>query len=164
MTLEEFRALVAQARRERPIWFALDSDRPATEEEIAQAERELASTLPEQYRSFVKEFGGGIFAFANVLSVQPDSELNIVDFNRRDELIGSGFVAVSDPHTGDRYGFRCEGKTCRSEVWVYDHDDRQWSRTPFNDLFEFLQKHALASLESDATPGHPLATPGVERR
>ena len=74
MTLEEFRTLVAQAKQRQPIWFALDSDRPATDVEIAQAEWQLQSALPQQYRSFVKEFGGGMFAFATVLSVQPGSE------------------------------------------------------------------------------------------
>src|SRR5689334_24887696 len=126
MTLEEFRVLVAQARQQRPIWFALDSDPQATDAEIAQAERDLARTLPKQYREFVREFGGGLFALANVLSVRPGSEWNIVDFNRRNELIGGGFVAVSDPHTGDRYGFKCDGRACHSEVWVYDHDDCAW--------------------------------------
>ena len=143
MTLEEFRTLVAQARKQHPVWFALDSDRPATDAEITQAEWQLRTALPQQYHSFVKEFGGGMFAFANVLSVQTDSDWNIVGFNRRDELIGSGFVAVSDPQTGDRYGFKSEGETCGCEVWVYDHDDREWTRTQFNDLFEFLQRHAL---------------------
>jgi hypothetical protein len=57
-----------------------------------------------------------MFALANCLSVQPGSDWNIVDFNRRENLIGSGFVAVSDPQTGDLYGFKCEGRICRPEV------------------------------------------------
>jgi hypothetical protein len=77
--------------------------------------------------------------------VQLGSDSNIVDLNRREELIGSGFVAVSDPHTRDWYGFKCESGICGSEVWAYDQDDREWSKTPFNDPFEFLHRHALTN-------------------
>jgi hypothetical protein len=143
MTLEEFRSLVAQLKVQRPVWFKLESDRPATEAQIKQAEWQLMSVLPEHYHFFVKEFGGGTFALGNVLSVQPGSDWNIVDFNRRQKLIGSGFLAVSDGSSGDLYGFKCEGKACRPEVWEYDHDAREWRRTSFNDLLEFVHRRAL---------------------
>jgi uncharacterized protein YdcH (DUF465 family) len=143
MTLEEFRAVVEQLRAENPILFELESDPPATDAEIQRAEEQLKSSLPEQYRSFVKEFGAGFFAFGNVLSVKSGSEWDIVNFNQRNELIGGGFVAVSDPHTGNLYGFKCEAGVCRPEVWGYDIDDRAWARTEFNDLFEFLHRRAL---------------------
>lgn len=145
MTLGEFRVLVAQLKVQHPVWFKLESDRPATDTEISQAEWQLQGTLPEHYHSFVKEFGGGTFALGNVLSVQPRSDWNIVDFNRRQKLIGSGYVAVSDSYSGDLYGFRCAGKDCSPEIWVYDHDVREWHRTPFGDLFEFVHRRALTN-------------------
>jgi hypothetical protein len=81
MSYTEFKELVRIAKEKNPVWFALDADRPASDAEISQAELDLRVTLPAESGSFVKDFGGGYFAFANVFSVQPESEWNIVQRN-----------------------------------------------------------------------------------
>ena len=143
MILEEFRRIVTEAKQRNPIWFALQTERPATDAEIQQAEWQLRTSLPEEYKEFVKEFGGGYFAFANVFSVASGGDWNIVDRNRKENLIGSGYVAISDPNTGDLYGFKSEDKRCRSQIMVLDHDSGEWHATRYQDLFEFLASTAL---------------------
>jgi hypothetical protein len=143
MTFDEFNAIVAACRTQQPIWFELETDQPASDPEIEDAQHALAAVLPERYRSFVKQYGGGFFALGNVFSVQRNSEWNVVEINRRENLLGSGFVAISDNYTGDLYGFRCDAGVCGDEIWVYDHDAGEWQRTRFADLFEFIHARSL---------------------
>lgn len=142
--LGEFRALVAKVKNQHPKWFALDSDPSARDEEIDQAERALDVTLPAEYRSFLKEFGGGYFALGNIFSVAADSDWNVVKKNKQKGLIGKGYVAISDAGTGDLYGFKCRNKACESAIWVYDHDSSEWRKTEFENLFAFLERKALS--------------------
>ena len=143
MLFDEFRALVAGTKLKQPRWFALESDRRATDTELQQAERHIGAALPEQYRRFVSEYGGGFFGFAKVFSVQPDSDFNLVAINRREGLVGSGFVAVSDNGAGDLYAFKVADGSCGASIWFHDHEANEWRKTQFADLLDFLAQRAL---------------------
>ena len=58
----DFLTHVNQARRDHPIWFDLPADEPPDDELLADAETELGARLPDDYRWFLQEFGGGDFA------------------------------------------------------------------------------------------------------
>jgi SMI1-KNR4 cell-wall len=90
MDRDEFESRVEAARSKNPVWFELEGDPPATNEEVMEAETALGVLFPEAYREFLKDYGGGCFAFANVFSVKTGSEWNVVERNRNARLVGSG--------------------------------------------------------------------------
>lgn len=141
MTFSEFSDLVTELKTARPIWFSLESDPPATEEELSTAEFQLGVKLPDAFRQFAKMFGGGFFAFGNVFSVRSDSEWSIVSRNQHSDL--TQFLAVSDNGVGDEYGFRVENGKCRDEVVSYDHETNTISGLRFANLLEYLRETAL---------------------
>ena len=142
MEWEEFRIRVTELKSSRPLWFELESDARATEHEIRDAEASLGVTLPGCYRKFVREWGGGYFAFGNVFSVEPNSDWNIVRRNRTVCL--AGFISVSDNGTGDYYGFKVVDGACGERVYFWDHEEPGSLReTAYVDLFEMLDAIAL---------------------
>jgi hypothetical protein len=142
MEWDAFRARVSQLKKQNPVWFGLESDPPASEHAIALAETALGVILPQSYRQFVREFGGGYFAFASVFSVEPGSDWNVVDRNR--DRAGGGFVRVSDSGCGDYYGFMASGGECEERIHLADHEARgQVRATEYRDLFELLAAVAL---------------------
>ncbi|MFO1062802.1 MAG: SMI1/KNR4 family protein [Pirellulales bacterium] len=141
MLLEEFVPLVEKRREERPVWFGLDSDPPATPAQIQDVEAQLGVRLPESYRLFVTMYGGGYFALGNLFSVFPGSDWNIVERNR--DIFPVGFLAVSDNGVGDLYGFRVTDGACDSEIVLFDHETGMIAQPKYSDLFEFLGETAL---------------------
>ena len=141
MDFREFQDLVVAFKQKQPVWFGLDADAPATEAQLQDAETEIGVSFPEEYRRFLKEYGGGFFAFAKIYSVQPGSDLHVLAINRRAGLIGSGLLAFSDNGVGDLYGFKVGGGD--SSIWFLDHETRQWQATHFSDLIQFLVEEAL---------------------
>ena len=141
MLIEEFVQLVDKTKRERPVWFGLESDPPATASEILIAESQLGLKFPESYRQFVSKYGGGYFALGNLFSVSPESEWNIVGRNPVAEKMG--FLAVSDNGVGDLYGFPVNNRICEVEIVFFDHETGLLSGSKFPDLFEFLRQMAL---------------------
>lgn len=142
MEFESFEKLVSELKASKPVWFGLKSEPLATEEDLITAESQLGVRLPEQYRSFVKKFGGGYFAFGNVFSVNSSSDWYIVSRNEPGNI--SGFVAISDNGTGDQYGFRVDGEQCEEPLFFWDHEEPDsLSPTKFDDLFDFLRSDAL---------------------
>lgn len=145
MTIDEFVELVVGVRRDRPVWFGLESDPVASDDEIAVAEAALGASLPVEYREFVQRFGGGYFALANVFSVASESDWSIVRRNVVSASVtGDGFVAVSDNGVGDYYGFRVQDGACEGRISIFDHSAEAVMPTEFGDLFEFLARKALA--------------------
>jgi len=142
MILEDFIPLVEKRKLDRPVWFGLDSDPPATLAQIQDAELQLGVRLPESYRRFVALYGGGYFALGNLFSVLPGSEWNIVERNRSVDD-SCCFLAVSDNGVGDLYGFRVADGKCENEIVLFDHETALFSQPKFSDLFEFLGETAL---------------------
>ena len=120
MTIEEFEGLVATARAQHPLWFDLPGDEPADAEALRQVESDLQATLPDDYKWFLRTFGGGDFAFARIYSADPRSDL-LVTSNQPGG--GQSLVAFADDGTGNLLGFPIRGGACVDEVWVYDHEE-----------------------------------------
>lgn len=144
MEWDRFRSKVTELKSVRPIWFGLESDPPASESDIALAEESLGATLPQCYREFVKEFGGGYFALGNVFSVDPKSDWNIV--RRNAVACIHGFVCVADNGVGDYYGFRVADGKCEECIHFWDHEEpNSLKETGYRDLFELIDAIALRS-------------------
>jgi len=142
MTYLDFQMQVQRAKEKNPVWFALEADTPASDAEVVCAENDLRVTFPTEYRDFVKDFGGGYFAFTNVFSVCPESDWNIVQRNKQYGL--DGFIAVSDNGVGDFFGFRVADGKCLSEIWFWDHEEHgRLKPTAYANLFEFLAEKGL---------------------
>lgn len=144
MTEPQFTALVDAARAANPLWFELEADPPASDEEIRACESALGATFPAAYRSFLARYGGGEFAFASVYSVRRRSEWNVVARNPSSRR--RAFIAVSDNGAGDEYGFAVDDGRCGDAVFLWDHETNEVIRSGcFADLFEMLARRALRS-------------------
>ena len=75
MNASEFATLAAAVRRAHPMWFDLPSDQPADRASLDRLETELGATLPSDYRWFLKNYGGGDFAFVAIYSADDSSDL-----------------------------------------------------------------------------------------
>ena len=144
MNYKEFYLIVNEVKVKNPVWFGLESDSSATDSEIDAVEAFLSITLPEEYKIFVKEFGGGYFAFTNVFSVNKESEWYIIKQNKQIGLVNShDFLAVSDNQVGDFYGFKIVNGKCEAYLMFFDHETGQIEKTKYGDLFEYLEKVGL---------------------
>lgn len=139
---EMHRAIVA-AQDEHPNWFRLPSDEPATPGDVVAAADALGCALPESYRMFVSEFGGGDFAFVEIYSATPDSEVSIVEMNQRPWLSGLSFVAFADTGTGDYYGWRVVDGEALDDVVILDHTTGQLRECDFVDFVDFVVREGL---------------------
>ena len=134
---------MSKTQKEKPKWFGLGADRRPSDQEVTSAERVLGVTLPNEYKDFVRVYGGGYFAFANVLSLDAESDWNLLSFNEKYESLRADHVIFSDTGAGDFYGFRYVGGSCGSEVYLFDHDDAAWRATEYSNLFMWLRAKAL---------------------
>jgi hypothetical protein len=138
---DDFNALVEKARANHPRWFELERDAPADEQRVRDVELAMGVQLPEAYRSFLLDHGGGYFAFVFVFGVDADSDWFIVERNRERP---PSFLAVTDPGTGDLCGFIVDAQgRCSSEVTVLDHETHAVSDTGFADFYEMIAARAL---------------------
>jgi len=145
MNVNEFEELLGSARREHPKWFLLESDPPAATGSIEEVQRRLGVRLPEEYRFFLENYGGGQFAFATVFSVHPGSAWNIEAQNASipRAMHREDFVAVADNGVGDYYGFKTQNGMCERAIWFADHEELAIKPTRFADFFEFIVEKAL---------------------
>ncbi|WP_082459498.1 SMI1/KNR4 family protein [Bacillus sp. FJAT-25509] len=114
-----------------------------TDTQIAKAEKHHSIRLPNEYKLFVKTFGGGYFAFTNIFTVN-NGEWNIIQLNNQINLINSHkFIAVSDNEVGDFYGFEIENGICNPKVKYYNHEINKVVETQFEDLYQYVLKVGL---------------------
>jgi hypothetical protein len=144
MDYNKFLEIVNETRNKRPIWFGLESEPKGNDSQIEKVEKALSLSLPDEYKSFVKEFGGGYFAFTNIFSVNDLGDWYIVNLNSQIGLIEThSFLAVSDIETGDYYGFTFEKGVCGSRVMFYDHEINKVEETKYENLFEYILAFGL---------------------
>ncbi len=143
MNLEEFRVAVARAREEHPQWFGLPPDARPDDARIESQQQALGVRLPDEYVDFVREFGGGDFAFLAVYSMDENSDVNVVVKNREPWLNRGDFVAVADNGAGDYYGFAVKDGRCSPQVLLLDHETGEMRAIGHADFFEFAQAEGL---------------------
>lgn len=82
MKRDDFLTHVNHARRDHPVWFDLPSDEPPDEELLADTETALGARLPDDFRWFLQEFGGGDFASAAIYSATPEDGTRLAAWTR----------------------------------------------------------------------------------
>lgn len=143
MDFQNFKKTIMKVKKEHPIWFGLEPDSVAKDDDIYNAEKALKATLPDEYKKFLKEFGGGYFAFSVIFSLDPNSDWNLIKQNEKYNSILNKHIIFSDNESGDFYGFFVEENKCNPEIFFYDHEIDQWIRTKFDNLFAFLVEDAF---------------------
>ncbi len=140
MDRDEFRAIVERVKADRPVWFGLPSDEPPDEDQLRAVEQSLGARLPDDYTWFLREYGGGDFAFVRVLSADPGSDLAITA-QQWDEL-PDGVIAFSPNGTGDMYVFPVESGVAQDRVLFFDHETGELSPSE-PDFLTFVSRNAF---------------------
>jgi hypothetical protein len=145
VNFEAFKNLVDKVKENHPIWFGLDADQTPNEFDLLEAEEQLNTKLPDDYKNFIFEYGGGYFAFSNVYSLEKGSDWNLVNANYNYHNMHDNYILVSENGLGDFYGFKTIDGVCCSEIYFYDHEVNNWQETQYSNLFDYLEKSALSN-------------------
>ncbi|GFM66081.1 hypothetical protein PSCICJ_21990 [Pseudomonas cichorii] len=145
MNFTDFEKLVNEKEIANPVWFGLDPDSPANENSIALAQKELNAIFPDEYIQFIKRYGGGYFALGVVFSLDPSSDFNLVEINKRESHSRSSYILCSENGSGDFYGFKVINGKCLSEIYFLDHETGEWEKTKYENLLNFLSEIALSN-------------------
>ncbi len=143
MNFFEFKELIDQTRKRKPILFGLKSDRTATQEQIEYAENLLGIIMPESYKQFLREYGGGYFGFAKVYSLDESGPNYICAWNDSQKIHASGYVAAIDLEDGDTAGFCVKNGVCGEEIYYFDHENGEITKSPYDDFFSFIVSGGL---------------------
>jgi len=144
MDLEEFRSHHEVQRRQSPkVFLLVESDTLATPDRIQALETEIGLRLPERYKQFLMEFGGGIFGLTNVFSADAESGFYLP--SRLDAVaryLPSGLVPFSDDYAGGFYVWRATPDRSIDEAVWYWNFDGGLVNTDYLSLLDFLAAHA----------------------
>ena len=108
---------------EFPIMRASDVPSKA---EIAQAEQQIGVPFDEDYREFLRRYGGGMVGPYPIFGLRPVevmganhwSVLDVTRHHRSDGVPGVGrWAVISEDHAGNPVGMDAEGA-----IWTHDHD------------------------------------------
>ena len=146
MELDEFKAIVEEARRAKPKLFLMSSpDAPAGAEQLALLEERLRLQLPNAYRDFLREFGGGDFGLVSVYSADENSDWYLLTRAEgawaRD--LPRDLLPFTDDAMGGFYGFRLLNGRAGEEVFYWDHETRTTEPTEFADTLQYLRRYAF---------------------
>lgn len=126
-------------REARPIYFDMPSDAAADPRGIARVEDIIGATLPEDFKWFLKEFGGGIFALVEIFSADPASRSYIL----RHQPDVRSVVAFSPDGFGNHFAFRIVGDACLESIVLFDHLSRTPKPTDYPTFLDFVSRAGL---------------------
>ncbi|MGW7817748.1 SMI1/KNR4 family protein [Streptomyces puniciscabiei] len=116
----------------------------ASDADLERVEEELGVRLPDQYRSFMKRYGGGAFGSLDLLpAVCPagDRREDMLEV-ARSEQFEVAFVPIAPVGTGDWWGFEVVEGVCREPVCMYLFEDGTLE-TASPDFITFAAKEGL---------------------
>lgn len=144
MDFQEFKKFVTKAKLENPVWFGMEPDQAPSEIDIKEAEKKLGKELPQDYKDFLCEYGGGYFVFSNVYSLEERSAWNLIDINNEYSNIREEYILISENGVGDHYGFISLNGVCAPQIYFFDHETEQWNSTQYSNIFEYLKKALIS--------------------
>jgi len=144
MTLEEFREIDRQGRSDDPALFSLSSpDKCASARDIADVEKLLKVALPESYRCFLMEFGGGSYGLTTIFSGDQNSEWYLPSKQvEASAYLPCNLLAFSDDFAGGLYVLKVADDGIANESVFYWNQDGGLVETDYVDVFEFVAKFA----------------------
>lgn len=143
MNIDEFKVIDAVARRKNEKIFRLSIPNAcASEASVKEMECALGINLPDGYREFLKEFGGGNFGLTTIFSADSSSEWYLPDRQAEaSAYLPEGLLAFSDDFAGGMYVLQ-ETKGCAADQVLYWNQDGGLVRTPFKDVLEYIARYA----------------------
>ncbi|MDE5599263.1 MAG: SMI1/KNR4 family protein, partial [Lachnospiraceae bacterium] len=78
MEYDVFSKLVNDCKEREPILFGLEHDEILSTVEIEKFEEKIHIELPEKYKKFLADYGGGYFGYANVYSLDEGSDFYLL--------------------------------------------------------------------------------------
>jgi hypothetical protein len=147
MTIDEFRAWHGRYAVLKPkIFLLVPPDSPATTEQLDTVEREIGTRLPNRFREFLTEVGGGAFGFTNVFSANPASEFYLPTRRAKTlDFLPPNLLPFSDDFTGGWYVFKVDDSQAREAVFYWNADGGL-VETNFNDVLEFVARYAYEAV------------------
>lgn len=147
MLLDDFKKIIDQKKKENPFWFEDTPDNLATDNNIQIIEDDLEALLPDSYKGFIKEYGGGYFGFTNIFSADQNGDWYIVDKNINAQFyLPQNFIAISDDETGGLYGYVVVDGKCKEEVYYWDGHEDTLSKA-YDNVFDYLVKVGVTKSE-----------------
>lgn len=143
MEYDLFRSKVQQIKDKKPILFALETDTPPSIDEIEDFEKIYRIVLPEKYKLFISEFGGGYFGYANIYSLDNNSNYFIM---KHKSFVPNGYLPIADNGCGDFYVVKYNGEYCFDKIYYYTHDSQEITETAYHDILEYLLDVGLKAL------------------
>lgn len=143
MNIDEFKAIDALARQKNEKIFRLSiPDARASEECVKEMECSLGVNLPDSYREFLKEFGGGNFGLTTIFSADAFGEWYLPDRQAEaSKYLPEGLLAFSDDFAGGLYVLqKTEGHT--EDQVLYWNRDGGLVKTQFKNILEYVARHA----------------------
>lgn len=144
MILEDLKKIDRRCRRAEPASFEIPAfeistpDRPATEQQLEDVQRAVGVRLPPGYRSFLSEFGGGVFGFVIIFSADPDSAWHLPGQHMKARrYLPKGLLAFSDDLAGGHYVFKIVDGKAEDDVFYWNMGHGGLSPTPFRNMMEF---------------------------
>lgn len=140
MNYQEFQNIVEEKKKQKPILFQLEHDKIFTPEEIDDFQKKNNITLPETYCSFLAEYGGGYFGYANIYSLDSNSDFYLLAHR---QFPKQEFLPMADNECGDYYVFKVENQNCLNKLYFYDHETGEIHNTPYENVLEYLVQAGL---------------------
>ncbi len=137
-----FQNKVREMTEEKPRLFALESDAKADNEVIEDVEKYYNVILPDAYKDFVGQYGGGYFGLLVVYSCDCNGMFYIRDNVLKEWVVEKSFLPIVDFETGDFLGFEIDAETCKSEVALYSHEEDEIHEMQM-DFYQALLKFGL---------------------
>lgn len=142
MDRHNFENMVREMMEKKPKLFALESDNKASVEMIEIVEKYYEIKLPDSYKYFVNQYGGGYFGFIVVYSCDYNGMFYIKDNVLKKWVLERSFLPVIDFETGDFLGFKIENGVCQNIVVLYLHEENELQTLEI-DFYDALLKYGL---------------------
>ena len=146
MEYSVFNKLVNDCKEREPILFGLENDKILSAAEIEKFEEKIHIELPEKYKKFLSEYGGGYFGYANVYSLDEGSDFYLLHNN---DVPVDKYLRIADNGCGDYYLLLVDGKKCSEQLYFFEHDETAVRATEYADILEYLVKEGLGIKDSD---------------
>lgn len=142
MNKHDFENALREIMERKPRLFALESDKKASVEMLETVEEYYEIKLPDSYKNFVSQYGGGYFGFIVVYSCDCNGTFYIKDKVLKEWVSEKAFLPVFDFETGDFLGFEIENGICRNKVALYLHEENELQKLEI-DFYDALLKYGL---------------------
>lgn len=143
MTFNEFREIDKNYRQTKPKLFQLSfSDEAASDAQLKEVENRVGLKLPQDYRNFLAEFGGGDYGLTNIFSANPEGEFYLP--LKREELVGylpPDLLAFSDDGAGGFYVLKINEQQAEPSVFYWNQDGGL-VETEFDSVLEYIVRYA----------------------